>query len=59
MLWQYVPMYVMLIKQFELNWIELRERDAEQGDTRNSIKNRGFRTLILKLVNPESGFIYE
>ncbi len=29
-----------------------RERDAEQGDTRDSIKTRGFRTLILKLVNP-------
>ncbi len=34
-----------------------RERErcracAEQGDTSNSIKNRCFRTLILKLVNP-------
>ncbi len=25
---------------------------AEQGDARNRIKNRCFRTLILKLVNP-------
>ncbi len=25
---------------------------AEQGDVRNSIKNRCFRTLILKLANP-------
>ncbi len=29
-----------------------RERDAEQGDVRNRIENRCFRTLILKLVNP-------
>ncbi len=28
-----------------------RERDAEQGDASNSIENRCFRTLILKLVN--------
>ncbi len=29
-----------------------RERDAEQWDTRDSIKDHCFRTLILKLVNP-------
>ncbi len=29
-----------------------RERDAEQSDSSNNIKNRCFRTLILKLVNP-------
>ncbi len=29
-----------------------RERDEEQGYARNMIKNRCFRTLILKLVNP-------
>ncbi len=30
----------------------MRERDAEQGNARNRIENRCFRTLILKLVNP-------
>ncbi len=33
-----------------------RERDAEQGDARNRIYNRCFRTLILKLVNPLESF---
>ncbi len=31
---------------------QMRERDSEQGARGNRLKNRCFRTLILKLVNP-------
>ncbi len=51
-----ICLYTKCIIGIQFDGAELREREMQSmsraGDARNKIKNRCFRTLILKLVNP-------